>query len=125
MCMNCFFFFFKQKTAYEMRIIDWSSDVCSSDLFAEIGQQLVARCVGDDLEATRANRLGIVARARVSGRGRLDRLGHRSRGRVGDEFVARSDERRVGKEGVSTCRCRGSPYHLKQKHITLSTYLYI
>src|SRR3546814_3515539 len=30
--MICFFFFFKQKTAYEMRISDWSSDVCSSDL---------------------------------------------------------------------------------------------
>src|SRR3546814_3897422 len=29
----CFVFFFKQKTAYEMRISDWSSDVCSSDLF--------------------------------------------------------------------------------------------
>src|SRR3546814_2525366 len=29
---NTFFFFFKQKTAYEMRISDWSSDVCSSDL---------------------------------------------------------------------------------------------
>src|SRR3546814_3990317 len=29
-----FFFFFTQKTAYEMRISDWSSDVCSSDLFA-------------------------------------------------------------------------------------------
>src|SRR3546814_6482439 len=29
----CFLFFFKQKTAYEMRISDWSSDVCSSDLF--------------------------------------------------------------------------------------------
>src|SRR3546814_3213195 len=28
-----FFFFFKQKTAYEMRISDWSSDVCSSDLY--------------------------------------------------------------------------------------------
>src|SRR3546814_3180887 len=28
----CCFFFFKQKTAYEMRISDWSSDVCSSDL---------------------------------------------------------------------------------------------
>src|SRR3546814_17789504 len=28
-----FFFFFKQRTAYEMRISDWSSDVCSSDLF--------------------------------------------------------------------------------------------
>src|SRR3546814_14272372 len=31
--MFYFFFFFKQKTAYEMRISDWSSDVCSSDLF--------------------------------------------------------------------------------------------
>src|SRR3546814_9649016 len=30
------FFFFKQKTAYEMRISDWSSDVCSSDLSAEL-----------------------------------------------------------------------------------------
>src|SRR3546814_15444765 len=30
--MCCFCFFFKQKTAYEMRISDWSSDVCSSDL---------------------------------------------------------------------------------------------
>src|SRR3546814_17969159 len=35
MCM--FFFFFKQKTAYEMRISDWSSDVCSSDLFRKAG----------------------------------------------------------------------------------------
>src|SRR3546814_3658498 len=31
-CICLFFFFFKQKTAYEMRISDWSSDVCSSDL---------------------------------------------------------------------------------------------
>src|SRR3546814_3432626 len=31
-CLMLFFFFFKQKTAYEMRISDWSSDVCSSDL---------------------------------------------------------------------------------------------
>src|SRR3546814_5769865 len=30
-CESCVFFFFKQKTAYEMRISDWSSDVCSSD----------------------------------------------------------------------------------------------
>src|SRR3546814_6179794 len=30
--ISCFFFFFKQKTAYELRISDWSSDVCSSDL---------------------------------------------------------------------------------------------
>src|SRR3546814_8144855 len=32
LCFCSFFFFFKQKTAYEMRISDWSSDVCSSDL---------------------------------------------------------------------------------------------
>src|SRR3546814_12965750 len=32
LCIWFFFFFFKQKTAYEMRISDWSSDVCSSDL---------------------------------------------------------------------------------------------
>src|SRR3546814_1390549 len=32
-CWMRLFFFFKQKTAYEMRISDWSSDVCSSDLF--------------------------------------------------------------------------------------------
>src|SRR3546814_3417195 len=32
--VRCVFFFFKQKTAYEMRISDWSSDVCSSDLGA-------------------------------------------------------------------------------------------
>src|SRR3546814_8058720 len=31
-CSQSLFFFFKQKTAYEMRISDWSSDVCSSDL---------------------------------------------------------------------------------------------
>src|SRR3546814_16499965 len=35
----CFFFFFKQKTAYEMRISDWSSDVCSSDLSPD-GQRI-------------------------------------------------------------------------------------
>src|SRR3546814_4776016 len=32
-CLFYYFFFFKQKTAYEMRISDWSSDVCSSDLY--------------------------------------------------------------------------------------------
>src|SRR3546814_3927142 len=35
MCLT--FFFFKQKTAYEMRISDWSSDVCSSDLAGRVG----------------------------------------------------------------------------------------
>src|SRR3546814_3856455 len=44
------FFFFKQKTAYEMRISDWSSDVCSSDLDArtDAGWQLELVQRGDD-----------------------------------------------------------------------------
>src|SRR3546814_1498863 len=45
------FFFFKQKTAYEVRISDWSSDVCSSDLFDRLRQfvgGLVARVDGAD-----------------------------------------------------------------------------
>src|SRR3546814_11716177 len=40
MTLLSFFFFFKQKTAYEMRISDWSSDVCSSDL----GQRRITAC---------------------------------------------------------------------------------
>src|SRR3546814_16043262 len=38
MCILFFIFFFKQKTAYEMRISDWSSDVCSSDLTRAVGR---------------------------------------------------------------------------------------
>src|SRR3546814_8060425 len=38
------FFFFKQKTAYGMRISDWSSDVCSSDLLHHRGRALAVRC---------------------------------------------------------------------------------
>src|SRR3546814_10988094 len=46
-----FFFFFKQKTAYEMRISDWSSDVCSSDLFL-VAQAVAAHdLVGELLAA--------------------------------------------------------------------------
>src|SRR3546814_9741540 len=40
-----FVFFFKQKTAYELRISDWSSDVCSSDLFAD-GKKLIVLAKG-------------------------------------------------------------------------------
>src|SRR3546814_6288675 len=70
-------FFFKQKTAYEMRISDWSSDVCSSDLqFQKQFKDFVKRYEkGDPSEGYR------------------------------------SEERRVGKECVSTCRSRWSPYH--------------
>src|SRR3546814_2746769 len=50
-CVCCvyWFFFFKQKTAYEMRISDWSSDVCSSDLrWIESVDILVAETAGVD-----------------------------------------------------------------------------
>src|SRR3546814_4020488 len=83
------FFFFKQKTAYEMRISDWSSDVCSSDfarhtICIEVSpQQSECRPLfAVDIDGGRA----------VFGR-------------------ARSEERRVGKECVSTCRSRWSPNH--------------
>src|SRR3546814_6527415 len=48
-----FFFFFKQKTAYEMRISDWSSDVCSSDLAPAVfqfGADRPANAVGADAD---------------------------------------------------------------------------
>src|SRR3546814_1657315 len=41
-------FFFKQKTAYEMRISDWSSDVCSSDLYDADDHLRLIRALGDD-----------------------------------------------------------------------------
>src|SRR3546814_8974094 len=65
--MCVFFFFFKQKTAYEMRISDWSSDVCSSDLVFGATLAILVR------------RLVAVARFEVLGgaaAGRLLALGH-------------------------------------------------
>src|SRR3546814_1089336 len=91
----CFVFFFKQKTAYEMRISDWSSDVCSSDLpLGGSGAQPVRR--GDHGPGH--------PRARGA-HPRCDGVGG------GDPERSRSEERRVGKECVSTCRSRWSPYH--------------
>src|SRR3546814_17808821 len=93
-----FFFFFKQKTAYEMRISDWSSDVCSSDLVecpdAALHPQATAL-----RPAGRARRQHCLFPADPHHAGR----------------PARSEERRVGKECVSTCRSRWSPYHYKKK----------
>src|SRR3546814_6433398 len=85
----------KQKTAYEMRISDWSSDVCSSDLFMLLGgatfMLMVRACLGNARplltdEQTRAYLLGTAAVSVVLG--------------------PRSEERRVGKECVSTCKSR-------------------
>src|SRR3546814_12235048 len=48
------FFFFKQKTAYEMRISDWSSDVCSSDLVVHHGQVQAGHAVGGEVDGVAA-----------------------------------------------------------------------
>src|SRR3546814_8248319 len=45
----CVFFFFKQKTAYELRISDWSSDVCSSDLGVPTTRALSLVGTGDEV----------------------------------------------------------------------------
>src|SRR3546814_4145728 len=82
------FFFFQQKTAYELRISDWSSDVCSSDLFRRAALPAARRAAYEPAHPP-------------AGRRRTE--------------DARSEERRVGKECVSTCRSRRSPYRQKKK----------
>src|SRR3546814_8911043 len=59
----CCFFFFKQKTAYEMRISDWSSDVCSSDLAGGLARFLSACVAGVD-DPERAEQLALELLAR-------------------------------------------------------------
>src|SRR3546814_9140758 len=56
---ECFFFFFKQKTAYEVRISDWSSDVCSSDLLDALAR--AKRGEGFDVLAISIDRSGMGA----------------------------------------------------------------
>src|SRR3546814_4706052 len=90
-CFFFFFFFFKQKTAYELRISDWSSDVCSSDL---LGVPYRSRVY----DMLKGEHLAAAFRA-INPNCRLPVI------------VDRSEERRVGKECVSTCRSRWSPYH--------------
>src|SRR3546814_6904693 len=102
-CINVFdnFFVFKHKTAYEMRISDWSSDVCSSDLVPKAQARLAPAEGGVTSLRGGKRRLGRrrgVHRRIRHGPGRIIR-------------GIRSEERRVGKECVSTCRSRGSPYN--------------
>src|SRR3546814_11656049 len=95
-----------------MRISDWSSDVCSSDLG---GEQLDA-VVGELVVRRRDDG----ARDAEPGRG----VGHHRRGhdpeQAAVETLGRSEERRVGKECVSTCRYRWSPDHLNKMIKTIS-----
>src|SRR3546814_5686150 len=143
-------FFFKQKTAYEMRISDWSSDVCSSDLTdgrrrggttrdrldgdVELVPHVervvrprahVLRLVLDPTDLLEVGELGDLGLDLLGRRG-IEPLdtgdrellavlpllsvdhqvpGHPSRAQQ------RSEERRVGQEGVSRCRSRWSTYH--------------
>src|SRR5213594_4467776 len=82
------FFFFKQKTAYEISVRDWSSDVCSSDL------------IGVESAVVGTNGLGFTSTIVCSSN-------------VADKV--RSEERRVGKECERLCRSWWLPYHLKKK----------
>src|SRR3546814_19952318 len=103
-----------------MRISDWSSDVCSSDLAIDLHNARMGKLhqkLAFDLDET------FEALAQLP-----DTLKERARGwRVQDavfgidrrhglaiaaiDRIGRSEERRVGKACVSTCRSRGSPYH--------------
>src|SRR3546814_12708976 len=132
--MYFIFFFFKQKTAYEMRISDWSSDVCSSDLAvivhagfrAEDRDAIAAAVAGQDFfhrAATShavANDDQMLAIICVGSGHRIlsENALNRSDANVlkgcapgSPPPSLRSEERRVGKECVSTCRSRRSPYH--------------
>src|SRR3546814_18065985 len=104
-----------------MRISDWSSDVCSSDLLDVLrirgSRGGVAQALCPGLAAVAPRRapaaaarphVGIVG---VTVRGRYRPC---SSVRSGAQMV-RSEERRVGKACVSTCRSRWSPYHKKKK----------
>src|SRR3546814_3827194 len=101
----CGVFFFKQKTAYEMRISDWSSDVCSSDLGA---RELRIRIQAG----------GEVAIVQVGHPGKPSSVRNPNWSisitrpcRSGNWANTRSEERRVGKACVSKCRSRCTPYH--------------
>src|SRR3546814_20863493 len=120
----------KQKTAYEMRISDWSSDVCSSDLGIGFAQCLSmipgisrsgatimgALSLGVDRK-TAAEFSFFVAVPTMIAASAYDL--YKSHGHLDAEnlnaialgFTIRSEERRVGHECVSTFRSRLSPYH--------------
>src|SRR3546814_2581506 len=98
-----YFFFYKQKTAYEMRISDWSSDVCSSDLISAVQRAVRTLPIATVTAAviTAMNAAPVIALGTLN----------TSRSTRSDPASDRSEERRVGKECVSTCRSRWSPYH--------------
>src|SRR3546814_11804165 len=123
-------FFSKPKTAYEMRISDWSSDVCSSDLNAALregervldvacGTGVVTRLASEQVGATGAVsgldvNPGMLAVARAATPVGMSIEWHEANAEATPlpdasfDVVLRSEERRVGEECVSTCRSRWS-----------------
>src|SRR3546814_5650411 len=111
--MVCFFFF-KQKTAYERRISDWSSDVCSSDLSddnAFVAGLSIPLPVFNRNQGGVAEARAELARATYDRDGALQRLQRMLGTAYAELLTARSEERRVGKECVSTFGSREWPDH--------------
>src|SRR3546814_19447285 len=120
------FVFFKQKTAYEWRISDWSSDVCSSDLTLVIGNTTykLSLMPSGIVRGT----LSVIGNGVVLDpwalKAEIEKLTAQSVTITPDNLhiaenipliLPRSEERSVGKECVSTCRSRWSQYHSKNK----------
>src|SRR3546814_1140860 len=107
--MSFFIFFFKQKTAYDMRISGWSSDVCSSDL----QRRKRLSCLGPSARRTQTvSRDHAEPDQRSKSRNRVANFDFLDRQKVLIyQYVMRSEGRRVGKECGSTCRSRWSPYN--------------
>src|SRR3546814_19978476 len=101
-----------------MRISDWSSDVCSSDLIGQIGQCVsgISCSFGTSRQMGHSGQVGGGGgTSRQMGRsGQVDGGGGIVVGTKGGGRI-RSEERGVGKECVSTCRSRWWPYHYKKK----------
>src|SRR3546814_10971794 len=100
-----------------MRISDWSSDVCSSDLADTAAENIEQQAdVIDERAGTMTNE--VVENAMEN---QAEALENRAEGvremgeRQGEAVDRRSEERRVGKECVSTGRSRWSAYHYKKK----------
>src|SRR3546814_17468112 len=92
-----------------MRISDWSSDVCSSDLAKSSrltgSTATLASCADERLDQDGAKQVSELVRRDFQ------------IPQAGDGTEDRSEERRVGKECVSTCRSRWSPYHYKKNNM--------
>src|SRR3546814_372713 len=98
---------FKQKTAYGMRISDWSSDVCSSELRGG-GEALAGRTLIGQRRCTASRNQGCTSCRCICHRSLRQYFGRDAVGigRAAAGSMERSEESRVGKECVSTFRSR-------------------